>query len=416
MKKYKIAVIAALTIIIVFILYRGILGNTKINGVPYNLVCSEDELNKRLNSTSQKAYFKDDKLEKEFVKYEYDVKDIVEHSTARKFLDNLTGKRYKVKYKKTFLKDEFKEYLKKYNESRTESSDAYIYKDGEQYQVEKEVQGDRVDENKILSDIDNGVIIDLNKYIINPSVYEKDLDNTAKEMNVYNSWSATYSNGQTIRPDGYTVTLNDDNTLSINDNFIDDQIRNAVASYCTVGDGINFKCNDGVERIVSGGTWGTNVNYEEEIAYLKDCFNKHENVENRTPIFSIEYGEIGNTYIEISIEKQHLWYYKDGAVTVECDIVTGLPDGKRDTPTGVYYISERIPGKFLVGETYRTWVNFWMRLTNSGVGLHDAIWQHAFGGDLYYSKGSHGCINLSYDFAEYLYNVTYVGMPVIIYS
>lgn len=416
MKKNKIVILAILTVLIVFIICRGIFGNTKINGVPYNLLCSDEELKERLKSTSQKAYFKDDELEKQFVEYEYDVTDILKHNTGKKFVDNLIGKRYTVQYEKTFLKDKFQEYITQYNEARTESIDAYIYKENDEYYVEKEVQGDRVDEKAIFADIDKGVIIDLDKYIINPGVYEDDLTDVANEMNVYNGWSATYSNGETIRPDGYTVTLNADNTISINDNFIDDQIRIAVASYCTVGDGINFRCNDGVERIVSGGTWGTNVNYEEEIAYLKECFNKHEDVENRTPIFTIEYGEIGNTYLEISIEKQHLWYYKDGVVTVECDVITGLPDGKRNTPTGVYYISERIPGKFLVGDTYRTWVNFWMRLTNSGVGLHDAVWQHAFGGDLYYSKGSHGCINLAYDFAEYLYNVSYVGMPVIIYS
>lgn len=416
MKKRKIVILAVIIISIVFILYRGVMGSTKINGVSYNLLCTDEQLMDRLKSTSQRVYFKDDNLEKQFVEYEYDVTDILQHSTAKKFIDNLLGKRYSVKYDARLLKEEFTEYLKEYNDARTDSVDAFIYKDNDAYYVEKEIQGDKVDETAILSDIDKGILIDLDHYIINPSVYEDDLKDAASEMSLYSGWSAAYSNGEIIKPDGYTVTLNEDYTVSINDNFIDDQIRNAVASYCTVGDGINFRCNDGVDRIVSGGTWGTNVDYEEEIAYLKECFKNHQNVEDRTPIFSIEYREIGNTYIEISIEKQHLWYYKDGAVTVECDIITGLPDGKRNTPTGVYYISERIPGKFLVGDTYRTWVNFWMRLTNSGVGLHDAIWQSAFGGDLYYSKGSHGCINLSYDFAEYFYNVTYVGMPVIIYS
>lgn len=416
MKKSKIAILVVLIVIIGVVMYRGVLGDTKINGVSYNLLCSDEELVKRLNNTSQNSYFIDDELEKKFVEYKYDVTSILKHDTSKKFLDNLVGKEYKVKYEKTFLEDEFVQYLREYNAERTASIDAYIYKSEDEYFVEDEVQGDIVSAKKILKDIEAGKKIELKNYIINPKIKAKDLKDVAEEMNIYNSWSATYSNGETIKPDGYTVTLNADNTVSINDNFIDDQIRNAVSSYVTVGDGVNFKCNDGVERIVSGGTWGTNVNYEEEIAYLKECFNKHESVEDRTPIFTIEYGDIGNTYIEISIANQHLWYYKDGEVNVECDVVTGLPDGKRNTPTGVYYISERIPGKFLVGETYRTWVNFWMRLTNSGVGLHDAVWQPAFGGDLYYSKGSHGCINLAYDFAQYLYNISYVGMPVIIYS
>ena len=240
MKKRKIVILAVIIISIVFILYRGVMGSTKINGVSYNLLCTDEQLMDRLKSTSQRVYFKDDNLEKQFVEYEYDVTDILQHSTAKKFIDNLLGKRYSVKYDARLLKEEFTEYLKEYNDVRTDSVDAFIYKDNDAYYVEKEIQGDKVDETAILSDIDKGILIDLDHYIINPSVYEDDLKDAASEMSLYSGWSAAYSNGEIIKPDGYTVTLNEDYTVSINDNFIDDQIRNAVASYCTVGDGINL--------------------------------------------------------------------------------------------------------------------------------------------------------------------------------
>lgn len=415
MKKWIIGVLVTVAALTILIVYRGVYGNTKINGVSYNLTCSDEELISRLENTSQKSYFIDDELEKKFVVYEYDVQDIMNHSVAKKFIDDLLGKTYTVNYNKLFLRDDFIEYLNEYNSNEVASEDAYIIFSGDKYIVQEEIEGKTVDIDKILQDIDSGVIINMNDYIINPTVYSDSLEETAKQMNEYNRWCATYTNGNTISPGEQTVILNDDNTYSINDSFIDEQIRAAVSSYCTVGQPRLIKCSDGIERNIGGGTWGTNINYEAEVAYLKESFNNHVDVTDRTPIFSINYEEIGGTFYEVSIEKQHLWYYRDGILVVEADIVTGLPDGKRNTPTGIYYISECIPGKYLTGDDYRTWVNYWMRLTSSGVGLHDAGWQPAFGADVYLTKGSHGCINLPPDIAPFIFSEAYRGMPVIIY-
>ena len=50
-----------------------------------------------------------------------------------------------------------------------------------------------------------------------------------------------------------------------------------------------------------------------------------------------------------------------------------------------------------------------------GQGLHDADWQTEFGGDVYKTKGSHGCINLPPAQAEVIYHTVEAGYPVIIY-
>ena len=126
-------------------------------------------------------------------------------------------------------------------------------------------------------------------------------------------------------------------------------------------------------------------------------------------------GAIG-TYVEVSIEQQHAWFYKDGELVSETDIVTGTL-GSKDTPTGVYFISERIRGKYLrpKGSTSPTWVDRWMRITNDGVGLHDAQWRYKFGGSIYKTNGSHGCINLPKDFAFDLFEQVTVGTKVVVY-
>ena len=67
-----------------------------------------------------------------------------------------------------------------------------------------------------------------------------------------------------------------------------------------------------------------------------------------------------------------------------------------------------------MGETYRTPVNFWMPFNNN-VGMHDATWRDSFGGNIYKTSGSHGCINLPYAAAKEIYGYVEKGTPVICY-
>ena len=64
---------------------------------------------------------------------------------------------------------------------------------------------------------------------------------------------------------------------------------------------------------------------------------------------------------------------------------------------------------------YETPVDYWMPVTHSGVGFHDAPWQPAFGGDLYWTNGSHGCINMPWDGAAALYSMVAAGTPVVMH-
>ena len=130
----------------------------------------------------------------------------------------------------------------------------------------------------------------------------------------------------------------------------------------------------------------------------------------------------GSTYAEVDLTNQKMWYVKDGEVLMSADVVTGLPKGGRSTPAGVYTILERMQNKVLRGNLrpdgtreYETPVKYWMRVTYSGVGFHDATWQSSFGGNVYTYRGSHGCINMSYSDAGKLYELIQVGDPVIMH-
>lgn len=124
--------------------------------------------------------------------------------------------------------------------------------------------------------------------------------------------------------------------------------------------------------------------------------------------------DIGNTYIEVDITNQHVWYYKDGELQMDSDCVTGMAtDPDRVTPTGVFQIWSMERDIVLEGADYATPVSFWMNISECGVGLHD-LSRSEYGGEIYKYNGSHGCINLPYDFAESLFKAADVGTPVLI--
>ena len=109
---------------------------------------------------------------------------------------------------------------------------------------------------------------------------------------------------------------------------------------------------------------------------------------------------------------------------VETPIISGsvaVPD--RATPEGVYYITNKALDQTLVGlpdpnnnnePLYRTPVDYWMPFVGNMVGLHDASWQSYWGPEVYKTlDGSHGCVNLPPDIAEWCYGWIDVGTPVI---
>ena len=121
------------------------------------------------------------------------------------------------------------------------------------------------------------------------------------------------------------------------------------------------------------------------------------------------------TYVDVDIANQTMTLFINNFPMLRSPCVTGTPKNKRSAPTGAFYILEKIPGKRLKGDTWDVWVDRWMKFTNGAVGLHDASWRKKFGGNIYLSNGSHGCVNLPKDVAYSLYDMVTVGTPVIVH-
>ena len=122
---------------------------------------------------------------------------------------------------------------------------------------------------------------------------------------------------------------------------------------------------------------------------------------------------LGDTYVEVDIENQTMTYFKDGELMVSTDVVTGLPDGHM-TPRGLYYTYNKKPDCWLIGDDYCVFVEYWVGVYEL-YGLHDASWRSKFGGTLYKTNGSHGCVNTPTEPMKVIYDNIEVGTPTLIF-
>lgn len=188
--------------------------------------------------------------------------------------------------------------------------------------------------------------------------------------------------------------------------------------YDTYGKPRQFATTGGGEITLEKGNYGTQLDRKAEVKWLKEALAERKS-EVHVPAYIREAyargeNDIGDTYIEINMTQQKLWFYRDGKVEIETPIVTGNMMRRRATPEGVYYVYGKQKNRILRGPGYASHVNYWMPV-KGGVGIHDALWRDEFGGDIYKKEGSHGCINLPLEAAEELYGMIEIGVPVVMY-
>lgn len=119
-----------------------------------------------------------------------------------------------------------------------------------------------------------------------------------------------------------------------------------------------------------------------------------------------------NTYVDVDIANQTVTFVQDGVPILSTPCVTGDLSQRRGTPTGLYAVYGHVRGKWLTGPTWHSWVEYWMPFTKGGCGLHDANWRSKFGGEIYKTAGSHGCVNLPPEVAPQFFELAQIGTVV----
>lgn len=170
---------------------------------------------------------------------------------------------------------------------------------------------------------------------------------------------------------------------------------------------------------VSGGNYGWQIDQETETAALLASVEKGETAAKQ-PAWSREgkawgdNNDVGDTYIEVDMGAQHMWAYKDGALLIDIDVVTGNISRNYGTPSMVAAIQYKDRNAVLRGDNYATPVKYWMPFYGN-YGIHDASWRREFGGTVYLTNGSHGCVNTPPAAMKVIFENMDSGTPVVLY-
>lgn len=221
----------------------------------------------------------------------------------------------------------------------------------------------------------------------------------------------------TLDEDG-GFALDEDGNLILREEGIAEYIGRLALKYDTYGTVREFETTRGDTVTIEGGTYGNKIDQKAETAYLKEAYLKGRS-ETREPIYEQKAlcqgrDDIGNTYIEIDMENQRMYYYIEGELALETPIVTGDMMRRRSTPAAVCFVYGKQRNRTLRGPGYASFVNYWMPV-KGGIGIHDAPWRKNFGGDIYKKNGSHGCINTPSDKMKEIYERAEIGTPVVMY-
>jgi hypothetical protein len=315
--------------------------------------------------------------------------------------------------------------------TETKNASLVYAKDG--YKIVKEIYGDKADQDILYSSISNAVLNNKTKLDLEKAKCYTDPTITADSQQVkdtkimlekYITAKITYryaGGREVVDTDEILQWLELDNDLNVIFNSAKmKSFVNALAShYNTYGTVRDFTTATGAAIKIGGGDYGWRVDVNGEIAYLTEAVKKGEKA-SREPLYShsgasYNANDIGNTYVEINLAAQHLWYYQNGALLAEGDVTTGNVSNGNGTPTGIYRLKYKDTDAILRGEDYSVPVAYWMPFNND-IGIHDATWRTEFGGKIYLTSGSHGCINAPYSLAETIFNNISPGIPVVCYE
>lgn len=349
---------------------------------------------------------------------------------------NNKRKDYKTSYEVTYDKEKLYQFLKDQDcmqeKNMEKPKDAYVAVEKSEAVIVPETEGDYLDTDKVqevvtmaLEQVKDTVDLDEEACYENAEITadSKEIADRKKALETYLAVQIDYSIDRiswTLDASTFGSWLYYDNgKWKFKKKSVQAYVKQLAETYDTVGTTRTFQTYTGRYVEETGNRYGWAIDVEAETKGLREALASGKSQE-RTPEFSQtgaaynKYGDIGYSYVEVDLSNQHVYLIIDGKLVEDSPCVTGCVKKGHGTPDGLYSITYKESPSVLRGEDYETKVNFWMPF-NRGIGLHDATWRDKFGGDIYYSSGSHGCVNLPYQKAAVIYENIYAGMPVICY-
>lgn len=299
------------------------------------------------------------------------------------------------------------------------------------YSIIKEDEGTELLEDKVKEAVATAIMslaesVDLEEQgcYLAPSVTSEDeaLKTACETMNKYVGAKITYKFGdkaETLNGNEIHNWLTVNGTsVSVSESKAAEYVKNLASTCNTAYKPKTLKTSYGKTVTITTGNYGWKIDQAKETAALVSLIKNGEQT-SREPEYSQKAAshsgnDYGNTYVEINLTAQHLYFYANGKLLVESDFVSGNAAKGWSTPAGAYSITYKQRNATLKGQGYATPVSYWMPF-NGGIGLHDANWRKTFGGTIYKNGGSHGCVNLPPAVAKTIYENISAGDPVLCY-
>ena len=379
-----------------------------------------------------------------------DVKDVMKKQNPLLWVSGLFSKKnYNVEIDANFDKTALKAQLDGLDclqEANMEApADAQIAFVDNQFVIQDETQGTTIDEGTLLTALEEAVCTSQTKLSVEktgayakPSV-TKDDETLIHQKDIWNSCATatityTFGDEQEVL-DGMQIkdwlSYDEEGNYVENKEAVMAHIKEYVLDLATrrntMGrDRTITSTMTGESVTVSGGSYGFRIDQSEEAEQIYENIVNHDVVTrepayaSRAAIYSMTGDDIGNTYVEVDLGNQHLWYYKEGTLIMDTDFVSGTYTvSDRRTPSGTYYLMYKQKDQVLRGTRradgtyeYESPVKYWMPF-NGGIGFHDASWRYSFGGSIFMYSGSHGCVNLPSSMASELYENIEAGCPIL---
>ena len=300
------------------------------------------------------------------------------------------------------------------------------------YVIEDEVNGTKINKDTLYDSVVNAILkvepkinLESSNCYENPQYTSKsqEVADAKNMLDKYANLTITYTSGdKTEVLDGSTIHnwlgVNEKMEVTIDDEKVKKYVDKIASIYNTFGNTRNFVTTSKSTIKVSGGNYGWIVDKYKEVQDLIKCIKNGQST-TKEPMYAqtaVAEGtnDIGDTYVEIDMTKQHLWFYKKGSLVTEGDVVTGNITNNTSTPIGTYRLNYKEKNATLKGEDYSSAVTFWMPF-NGNVGMHDASWRTEFGKNIYMTSGSHGCVNEPYELANKIYDNIDANTPIVCY-
>ena len=299
------------------------------------------------------------------------------------------------------------------------------------YSIIKEDEGTELQEDKVKEAVATAIMslaesVDLEEQgcYLAPSVTSEDeaLKMACESMYKYVGAKITYKFGdkaETLNGNEIHNWLTVNGTsVSVSESKAAEYVKNLASTCNTAYKPKTLKTSYGKTVTITTGNYGWKIDQAKETAALVSLIKNGEQT-SREPEYSQKAAshsgnDYGNTYVEINLTAQHLYFYANGKLLVESDFVSGNAAKGWSTPAGAYSITYKQRNATLKGQGYATPVSYWMPF-NGGIGLHDANWRKTFGGTIYKNGGSHGCVNLPPAVAKTIYENISAGDPVLCY-